>query len=457
MNTFDLIIIGTGSGNTIITPEFDDLDIAIVEKGTFGGTCLNRGCIPSKMLVYVADVLSEISRSDELGIAVDQVSVDWAAIQKRIFGRIDPIANAGEAYRNSLPNVSVINGSASFVSEHQLRVGEDVIEGDQIVIATGASPVLPDIEGLSDVNFYTSDTIMRIAELPNRLVVIGGGYIATELSHVFSALNCEVVMLVRGNTLLGSEDMAIQARFVESFQNKVDIRFGAEVTKVHQNSKEIRIVYEGETPNFIEADALLIATGRLPDLDSLNVKDANIETKDGYILTDQYMRTSVDNIWALGDVTNPSQLKHTANAEAKVVSHNIINDDPIAIDLLPLPHAVFSNPQVASVGFTEEQLLDTGVEYVSAVEEYSDVAYGWAMEEKFGMCKIIADPHSGLILGAHILGPQASTLIHQLIQGIKFEQTVSELATDFLYVHPALSEIIENALIKLSVLCEDKS
>lgn len=210
-------------------------------------------------------------------------------------------------------------------------------------------------------------------------------------------------------------------------------------------------------PNFIEADALLIATGRLPDLDSLNVKDANIETKDGYILTDQYMRTSVDNIWALGDVTNPSQLKHTANAEAKVVSHNIINDDPIAIDLLPLPHAVFSNPQVASVGFTEEQLLETGVEYVSAVEEYSDVAYGWAMEEKFGMCKIIADPHSGLILGAHILGPQASTLIHQLIQGIKFEQTVSELATDFLYVHPALSEIIENALIQLSVLCEDKN
>ena len=155
LNTFDLIIIGTGSGNTIITPEFDDLDIAIVEKGTFGGTCLNRGCIPSKMLVYVADVLSEISRSDELGIAVDQVSVDWAAIQKRIFGRIDPIANAGEAYRNSLPNVSVFNGSASFLSEHQLRVGEDVIEGDQIVIATGASPVLPDIEGLSDLSSYT--------------------------------------------------------------------------------------------------------------------------------------------------------------------------------------------------------------------------------------------------------------------------------------------------------------
>ena len=153
-------------------------------------------------------------------------------------------------------------------------------------------------------------------------------------------------------------------------KNKVDIRFGAEVTKVHQSSKEIRIVYEGETPN-IEADALLIATGRLPDLDSLNVKDANIETKDGYILTDQYMRTSVDNIWALGDVTNPSQLKHTANAEAKVVSHNIINEDLIAIDLLPLPHAVFSNPQVASVGFTEEQLLDTEVEYVSAVEEYT--------------------------------------------------------------------------------------
>ena len=162
---------------------------------------------------------------------------------------------------------------------------------------------------------------------------------------------------------------------------------------------------------------MLLATGRLPDLESLNVRAANIATKDGYVVTDMYMRTSADNIWALGDVTNSAQLKHTANAEAKVVSNNLLSNDLKKVELDPIPHAIFSNPQVASVGYTEQEAKANGIEYVVAIEEYGDVAYGWAMEEKTGICKVIADPRSSLLIGAHILGPQASTLIHQLIQG----------------------------------------
>tara|TARA_B100001250_G_C19560350_1_gene683023 strand:- start:54 stop:839 length:786 start_codon:yes stop_codon:yes gene_type:complete len=261
-------------------------------------------------------------------------------------------------------------------------------------------------------------------------------------------------MLVRGNTLLSKEDLSIRERFNKVFQEKVDLRFEATASKVRQGSNGIRLNFEDETLDVVEIDELLLATGRLPDLDSLKIRAANIDTTDGYIITDQYMRTTADNIWALGDVTNPAQLKHTANAEAKIVSHNLINKKLIKVDLDPTPHAIFSNPQVASVGYTEQDAKAAEIQYVVAVEEYGDVAYGWAMEEKTGICKVIADPRTGLLIGAHILGPQASTLIHQLIQGMKFGQTVTELASGFLYVHPALNEVVENALIKVAALCE---
>tara|TARA_Y100000768_G_scaffold381232_1_gene359591 strand:+ start:3351 stop:4715 length:1365 start_codon:yes stop_codon:yes gene_type:complete len=453
MRDFDVIIIGTGSGNTIITPEFDDLNVAIIEKGTFGGTCLNRGCIPSKMLIYVADVITEITRSTELGITTENCSGNWQEIQERIFSRIDPIASAGEDYRQNLPNIYVFNGEASFISGNEIIVNDEIIRGKQIVVATGATPAIPEIDGLSKIQYHTSDTIMRIAELPKRLGIIGGGYIAVELAHVFSSFGCEVTMLVRGNTLLSKEDFSIRKRFNKAFQGKVDLRFGASVSKIYQDKNSIQLDFEDETLSVLEVDELLLATGRLPDLESLNVQAANIDIKDGYIVTDQYMRTSTENIWALGDVTNPAQLKHTANAEAKIVSHNLINKHLKRVDLDPTPHAIFSNPQVASVGYTEQEIMAAGMQYVVAVEEYGDVAYGWAMEEKTGICKVIADPKTGLLIGAHILGPQASTLIHQLIQGMKFGQTVAELASGFLYVHPALNEVVENALIKVASLC----
>jgi len=451
---YDLIIIGTGSGNTIITPEYDDLKIAIIEKGAFGGTCLNRGCIPSKMLIHVADIVTEINDSHALGIEVTPPSINWAEIKTRIFGRIDPIATGGEDYRRSLPNVTVYNGEASFLSRHTIEVGTEKISADQIVIATGAAPSLPAINGLSEIPFHTSDSIMRIDELPERLAIVGGGYIATELAHVFSAFGCDVVMLVRGNTLLPREDISIQKQFVKAFSEKVDVRFGVTIARVDRNDENIVCEYENNGTKILEVDTLLIATGRMPDLDALNVEVAGINTKNGYIVTDKFMRTSVNNIWALGDVTNPNQLKHTANAEAKIVSHNLLHSDLREVDLDPIPHAVFTNPQIASVGYTQQDLDEMNIPYVTATEQYSDVAYGWAMEETIGFCKIIAEPASGLLLGAHIIGPQSSTLIHQLIQGMKFKRTVLELAKGFLYIHPALSEVVENALIKLAEKCE---
>ncbi len=448
---YDLIIIGTGSGNTIITPEFDSWKIAIIEKETFGGTCLNRGCIPSKMLVHVANTICEIERSGVIGIDSSINDIRWKDISNRIYGRIDPIAEGGKEYRENLPNVTVYEGHAKFLDNKVIEVNGNQLFGHNIVIATGARPFTPPIPGLSETSYQTSDSIMRIDSLPKTLSIIGGGYIATEIAHIFSSFGCQVTILARGDRLLRAQDKEIGLRFTESFRNRVDVHLNVDIQNVCED--EFRgVSISCVTPDgsmSLSSEMLLVATGRVPTADQLNLGSTDLLTDCGYIVTDENMCTTVEGVFALGDVTNPSQLKHSANAEARVVTHNLLNaENLISVDLEPMPYAIFSNPQIAAVGATEENLLNTKIDYVKGTADYSEVAYGWAMENSDGFCKVLACPHTGKILGAHIMGPQASTLIHQLIQGMKFGQGVKELSRGMLYVHPALNEVVEVALLK---------
>jgi mycothione reductase len=446
---YDLIIVGSGSGNSIITPDFDDWKIAIVEKGVFGGTCLNRGCIPSKMFVYVADVVEAARHASDLGVDITVDRVRWHDIVERVFARVDPIAQGGDDYREGLDHVTVYREHARFTGPKTLSVGTEDISGRHIVIATGARPFVPPINGLEHAGYHTSDTIMRVPEIPERLTIIGGGYIATELTHVFEAMGSEVTLLVRGPRLLREEDEEVSIRFTEVFSERCDVKLGAAVDSVHRVDGELCIEYAvGAVEYELRADEVLVATGRVPTAEDLDTFHAGIETHDGYVTTDAHMRTNVEGVWALGDVTNPDQLKHTANAEARTVAHNIAHPEDLrAVDLSPTPHAVFSHPQVASVGATEQELRGADQPYQVGRCEHGWTAYGWAMEDSTGFCKILADPESRQILGGHIIGPQAPTLIHQLVQAMKFGQTVDDLARGFLYVHPALSEVIENALL----------
>ncbi len=445
-----MIILGTGSGNSIITPDFDDKRVAIVEKGVFGGTCLNRGCIPSKMFVYAADVVEIARHSSKLGVDLSVDAVRWNDIVERVFNRIDPIADGGQAYRESLDHVTVFHGHGRFTGPKTVSVNGQEITADHIVIATGATPHIPDVEGLEHAGYHTSDTVMRLPELPKRLIILGGGYIATEMAHVFEALGSEVTMLVRGPRLLRAEDEEVSARFTEVFSQRANVVLGAAIDSVHRiDTGELAIEYSqaGHETRLI-ADEILVATGRTPTSEGLDLHLAGIACHDGYIETDEFMRTNVPGVWALGDITNPNQLKHTANAEARVVAHNIAHPDTLKkVDLWPIPHAVFSHPQVAGVGATEQHLRGENIPYLVGRRDHGGTAYGWAMEDSTGFAKVMVDPDTRLILGAHIIGPQAATLIHQIIQGMKFGQTVDELAEGFLYIHPALSELVENALL----------
>ena len=442
----DLLIIGAGSGNTIIGPEHDHLDIAIAEPAEFGGTCMNRGCIPSKMLIYAADLALNAENARELGVNSSLSNIDWTGIQERIFGRIDPIAEAGLQYRKSLENVTVYRDKANFLSDKTLGISGNEVTADQIVISAGANPVVPEFKGLSDTPFHTSDSIMRITSLPKRLVIIGGGFIAIEMAHIFGAFGSEVIIILRGEEFLSEADCSIRERITEIYSDRFTVYFSEEIEHVSYNEEFVIELKKGGT---LAADQLLIATGRAPNTEFLDPQKGGIECdNDGYVLTDEYLRTSSEGVWALGDVTNPLQLKHTANAEARVVAHNLLNSDNlIKIDRSVIPKAVFGNPQIATVGFTEDELLQKNIPYSKSIRSYSDTAFGWAMEDEQGFVKLLTDPSSQLLLGAHIIGYQASILIQQLVTAMSVSITVEELAKNQLYIHPALTEVVEQALL----------
>ena len=453
MTHYDLIIIGAGSGNSIPTPEHDDISIAIIEKDKFGGTCMNVGCIPTKMYVYAADVAHQTTHSQKLGITGEVTNVDWDSIVDRVFtNRIDKIAEGGEAYRrgDETPNITVYDQHAEFIGPKTIKTGDDVITGDEIVIATGSRPQIPSAIANSGATYHTNETIMRLPQQPKRLVIIGGGFIAMEFAHVFEGLGTDVTIINRSETLLRWLDKDLSSRFNTQARDRYNVITNVNVQDV-ENTANGGVKISLDNDSVLEADALLVATGRIPNGDQMNLEAAGIAMlADGRIQVDEFGRTTADGVWALGDVSSPYMLKHVANAETKAVRHNMLHPD----DMVPMPHdhvpsAIFTHPQIATVGLTEEEARAQNLDITVKVQNYGDVAYGWAMEDHDGICKLIADKKSGKLLGAHFYGPQASTLIQQMITVMAFDLDVRDFAQKQYWIHPALPEVTENALLGL--------
>jgi mycothione reductase len=451
---YDLIIVGTGSGNSLITSEMDGWRIAIIERWTFGGTCLNRGCVPSKILVYAADVAESAARDNDpmYGVTTRFESADWSAIVKRVFSRIDPIVESGREYRLSLPNVTVHEGNARFIGDRTLIVNGRTIRGERVVLATGARPFIPPIHGIDEVPFHTSDTIMHIARQPKHLVVLGGGFISAELSHVFRSLGSRVTIINRGHRLLGAEDHDISHRYTELAADRFELLLGAHVERVYMTAEGVGLrVTTAAGESIVEGDTLLVAAGRRPNGDDIDAAAAGIEIGEmGQVVVDAYGRTTAPGVWALGDVNGRYQLKHMANGEAKAIQHSLLHpDDPCPFDTRPAPHAVFGSPQVGSVGLTEAQADELPQKTVVISYAYGGAAYGWALEDTTGFCKLIGDPATRTLLGAHVIGYQASMLVQPLVQAMHLGTTVDDMATGQIWIHPALSEVVEQALLKL--------
>lgn len=458
METYDLAIIGTGSGNSILDERYADKRVAICEQGTFGGTCLNVGCIPTKMFVYAAEVAQTVTHAARYGVDARIEKVRWSDIVSRVFSRIDPIAAGGEEYRRSLPNIDVYAAHTRFGpvaadGKYLLHTeAGDEFTADQVVIAAGARATIPAAIADSGVRYHTSDDVMRIAELPESMVIVGGGFVAAEFAHVFSALGVRVTVVIRGETMLRHCDETVAQRYTRIAADKWDLRAGRTVAGARNvgTGVELRL----DDGSRVHAEALLVATGRAPNGDLLDAQAAGIDVVGGRVQVDEYQRTSARGVFALGDVSSPYELKHVANHEARVVQHNLLCDwddtaSMRATDHRYVPFAVFTDPQIATVGLTETQAVAQGFDIAVKIQDYGDVAYGWAMEDTTGFAKLIAERGSGRLLGAHIMGYQASSIIQPLIQAMSFGLTAPEMARGQYWIHPALPEVVENALLGL--------
>ncbi|HEV8359592.1 MAG TPA: dihydrolipoyl dehydrogenase [Candidatus Thermoplasmatota archaeon] len=451
---FDLVVVGSGTGLDVANWAAEaGWKVAIVERDALGGTCLNRGCIPSKLLIHSADVMQTIQRAHLFGLQVGDVKVDWPAIVRRVTASVDADSRGIEQGLKGLDNPKLFQGAATFVGPKRLRVNGHEIEGERFLLASGARPKIPAIPGLRDVPFMTSTEALRREEQPRSMVVLGGGYIAAELAHFYGALGTEVTIVHRRKLLLPREDEEIAAAFTAIYEQRFRVLLEAQAKRVRRDGGDIVLEAEQQGKR-VEArgEALLVAIGVEPNSDTLDVAKTGVELdKEGFIATDAYLETNVKGIFALGDALGRYMYKHAANHEAPYAFQNMQEgEERVPVNYDAMPHAIFAGPQVAGVGVTEQELRSTGQAYLVGRWRYRDTAMGHALEEDDGFVKFLVAPETGKILGCHILGPEASTLIHEVIVAMKAGDGTLDNVTRAVHIHPALSEVIDRAATNLA-------
>lgn len=457
---FDLIIIGTGSAMTIvdaIMQQKPNSRIAVIDKDEPGGICLTRGCIPSKIILYSAELIRTIENIEQFGINVELKSVDFRKIMDRMRLIISKeIAMIKQGLINN-KQIVYFNDVAEFISPYTLKVGEEIISSGMIILCTGSKPSIPKIEGLDKINYYTSDTVLNMSELPRSISIIGGGYIAAEYGHFFSAMGSKVTIIGRNSQFLPDEEPEVSTLSKRELQKYMNILTNYEVIKADNLSngekKLIAVNKNNEEKLEIMSEEVLVATGRESNINILKAEKAGIKFDDnGWIIVNDYMETSQSNVWALGDADGKYQFKHVANYESMVVYYNAILKKKMKVDYHAIPHAVFTYPEIASVGLKEKEAIKKygSDKVLIGIHRYQDTAKGEAMIIKDFFVKIILEKETMKILGAHIIGPNASILIHEIINLMYTPDQNAWPIIKGMHIHPALSEVVENAFRHLA-------
>ncbi|WP_292470334.1 dihydrolipoyl dehydrogenase [Methanolobus sp.] len=454
MKEYDLIVIGTGSGMNYVSAMMDantEMKVALIDKDEPGGICLTRGCIPSKMLLYPAELVRDIGKAGDFGIKASIESVDFKAVMDRMRTSIsEDIEGIRHSYTH-IHRMDFYNEVAEFVSPYTMKVGEETISAKMIFLCTGSKPAIPPVKGLNEIDFLTSDEVLELTELPSSLAIIGGGYIAAEYGHFFSAMGSKVTVIGRNAQFIPEEEPEVSTLAKKMMSEYMEILTDYEVVEVRSSSEGKTVIAKhrqtGEEKEVIASD-ILVATGRSPNTDILKPELGGIETdKHGWIKVNEHLETSMENVWAFGDANGKYLFKHVANHESSVVYYNAALKKKVKVDYHAVPHAVFSYPEIASVGMTEKQVIDTYGEgnLVIGFYRFQETAKGVAMSLGDEFVKVILDSKAQKILGAHIIGPQASVLIHQIIPLMYTETQDINPIMYAMDIHPSLSEVIKRA------------
>jgi len=461
MDEVDFLVIGSGSGLDVANAAVNrGQSVAVVEKGPLGGTCLNRGCIPSKMLLYHADVVETIERAGEFHIDAAVNGVAFSEIVREVNEEVESDAESIRRGLRSSDQHTLYEGEGRFVDERTVEVSGGTDDGarvraDTVLVAAGTRPAIPDVDGIKSVDYMTSTEALQLETLPDHLVVVGGGYIAAELGHFFGTFGSDVTIIGRRPNLLPEADEEVAEAFTDRYRDRFTVHAGHAATAVSETGGEVTVEarpYEyGEDGGVVDGesvtatgDELLIAAGRRPNTDTLNLDAAGVETDDrGYVETDEYLRTTAEGVWALGDIVGEYLLKHSANHEAQAVVRNLFGDALQPVDYTAMPFAVFASPEVAGVGARESDLRAAGREYATRTYQYDETARGSAMKAD-GFVKVIIDLE-GEILGCHIIGPQASDLVQEVVVAMKAGSGTVQDIRESVHIHPALSEVVQRA------------
>lgn len=458
MKHYDIIIIWSGGG-TKLRPLADLWKtIAIIEKEKLGGTCLNKWCIPSKMLIYPSDLATSI-REHAANLHVywgENVQVDFKALVNETQQRISADSNSIEPIYNSHKNITLYKWHAKFLENKILEVNSEMISAETIYIATGSVPDIPNIQWLEWTPYMTSKEVLANSDLPKKMIVIGGWYIAVELWHVYWSAGCDVHFLVRSG-MIKAEDRDIRSMFEKDFSERYNVHFWVFPVKVEYKDKVFYVTLNnGEV---MDSEALFVATGVRPMTDGLWLENTGITLcKNGFIEVDTYLETKVPGIFALWDVIWNYMFRHSVNYEGEYLLREYMklhiswsgkDFKRSTIKYPPVPHAIFSYPQIAWVWKTEDELISEGKEkwkdYEIALHNYKNSAMWSAMKSEVGFVKLIADIESRQIIWAHIIGEKSSDIIHMMIVVISAKMTVDFMLEKMIFIHPALSEVIRNA------------
>ncbi len=437
MKTYDLIVIGGGrASNLAVAVAATGKSVALIERDKLGGTCPNRGCVPSKLLIGFAEVARKIQESSEHFIDAEIKSVDVARMMR---DTNDWSALVDQRYESRHPDkLELYRGHGAFVSDHVVEVNGEQLSAPDIVIATGSRPRPGPFQ---DLPIWTSDDLFPLkGEVPKSITVVGGGFIAVELANFFDAVGVETTVMVIDDRLLPAEDDDISSIFKEEFTRNVDTRFDTTIESASHDGKQFTLqLNNGKTHH---TEALLYAIGRQLNIDTIGLENTSIALNErGGIVRDDYLQTSVPGVYAIGDAATRYQLQHIATFESNFVQNRLINGSTSPLDYGAISHAVFSNPEVAATGMTETEAAKTGRPYVAVIEDWSLSARALSTRLSFPRTKFIVDSSTYEVLGCHLIGPEASTMIHQIMMLMHLDNDIRKI-TQLIHIHPALPEAL---------------
>jgi len=452
--SFDAIVIGTGQAGPSLAGRLTaaGMKVAVVERGKFGGTCVNTGCIPTKAMVASARAAYVARRAAEFGVDIGgPITVDM----KRVKARKDEISgksNTGvESWLKSMQNCTVYDAQARFVSPHEVSVGSETLTAERIFINVGGRAIVPEIPGLSDVEYLTNSSMMQVDFLPRHLIILGGSYIGLEFGQMFRRFGSEVTIIENGPRLISREDEDVSAGVREILEAEgVDIRLNSHATSVAKDGDGVAITLETDGKSSeIGGSHLLLATGRRPNTDDLGLENAGVKTDyHGYIEVDDQLRSSVPGIWALGDCNGKGAFTHTSYNDFEIVAANLLDNDPRRVSDRITTYGLFIDPPLGRAGMTEAQVRASGRKALIGTRPMTKVGRAYEKSETQGFMKILVDAETKEILGAAILGTGGDEAIHCILD-VMYARKPYTVIQRAVHIHPTVSELIPTMLGEL--------